>query len=288
MNEFTKQEAGMSPTPAIEALSCHWFSGTGNTLWALRRLCGHLTGHGITHDLHALPGPPPEALSKTTALGLAFPVYAQGPPPFVVRWLRDLPMASHPIPVVVLSTMAGMSGLVKRPVAALLRAKGYHPWAVCELRMPPNYIHQLGDARREAVIRAAADATLANFAEALANGTAAWPWRPPMPGGLACAQAVFRPLAGWLGRGFRADPDRCTRCGLCARLCPVGNIAFTAPAPPSFGGHCEQCLRCLNHCPANAIVPHRLPFLFRPAYRCPESSLAELVPPHGALSPMPK
>jgi ferredoxin len=264
---------------AIDRLSFHWFSGTGNTRWALHRLEAHLVPHGIAVEAHPLPGPPPEPLPETTALGLAFPVYAQGPPPFVVRWLRALPVASRPVPVVVLSTMAGMSGLVKGPLARILRAKGYRPWAVRELRMPPNYIHQLGNPRQEATIRHAADAALAKFAEQLANNTAAWPWRPPMPGGLACAQAVFRPLAGWLGHGFRADPDRCTRCELCVRLCPVGNIRLAPPSPPTFAHHCEQCLRCLNHCPADAIAPHRLPFLFRPPYHCPDAEIAaEVIP----------
>ncbi len=274
---------------SIDRLRIHWFSGTGNTLWAVHRLEVHLAPHGIAVEREPLPGPPPKALPETTALGVAFPVYAQGPPPFILRWLRDLPATSHPIPAIVLSTMAGMSGLVKRPVAAILRAKGYRPWAVCELRMPPNYIHQLGDPRREAAIRTAADTTVANFADALAKGTATWPWRPPMPGGLACAQAVFRPLARWLGHSFRADPARCTRCGLCARLCPVGNIQLVPPGPPTFANQCEQCLRCLVHCPDSAIVPRRLPFLFRPAYRCPEAEItAEPLPRPQESAAMPK
>jgi hypothetical protein len=128
-----------------DRLIFHWFSGTGNTLWALRRLQAHLEPHGIGVELHALPSPPPQELGEDAALGIAFPVYAQGPPPFVVRWLRALPAVSRPVPVVVLSTMAGMSGMVKGPVAGILRAKGYVPWAVREVVMPANYIHQLGD-----------------------------------------------------------------------------------------------------------------------------------------------
>ena len=48
------------------------------------------------------------------------------------------------------------------------------------------------------------------------------------------------------------DPARCTRCGLCARLCPVGNIALKDL--PVFTGRCELCLRYRSFCPASAIA----------------------------------
>jgi ferredoxin len=261
----------------------HWFSGTGNTLWALRRLQAHLEPRGIHVELRALPASPPDDLSEDVALGIAFPVYAQAPPPFVVRWIRSLPPVSHPVPVVVLSTMASMSGMVKGPVARILRTKGYVPWAIREVAMPANYIHPLGDERREEAIRRTADASLAIFARNLAAGTVVWPRRPALlAAGLACSQAVFRPLAAWLGRGFHANPERCTRCRLCVRLCPVGNVHLDSASVPTWGKACEQCLRCINYCPFGAVMPRRLPFLFQPPYRCPGVEARTLLSVHAS------
>lgn len=258
-------------------LIIHWFSGTGNTLWALRRLQEHLEEGGMEVELVPLPAPPPALIPEGTALGMAFPVYAQSPPPFVIRWIQELPAVSKPVPVVVMTTLAGMSGLVKQPVANILRAKGYEPWAVREIKMPPNYIHLLDDTFREAAIRKVAEGQIAEFAADLAAGTVEWPKRLVPMVGLTCAQKVFRPIAAWLGKGFRADEKRCNQCGLCVKLCPVGNISFNPPAVPTWAGKCEQCLRCVNYCPKKAIKPQRWSWLYQPSYRCPEVSADDLL-----------
>lgn len=44
----------------------------------------------------------------------------------------------------------------------------------------------------------------------------------------------------------------CTRCGLCAATCPVGNIDFSKKYP-QFGRNCCDCLRCYSFCPVAAI-----------------------------------
>lgn len=49
-----------------------------------------------------------------------------------------------------------------------------------------------------------------------------------------------KPLTDW---------DRCTRCGLCASVCPMGSIeAETAEAV----GVCIKCQACVRRCPAQA------------------------------------
>lgn len=54
---------------------------------------------------------------------------------------------------------------------------------------------------------------------------------------------------------LQIDRDKCTVCGLCALKCPDHNLV-------NGGTHieinnqyeCLHCLRCINHCPANAII----------------------------------
>ena len=46
------------------------------------------------------------------------------------------------------------------------------------------------------------------------------------------------------------DASRCTRCGICASVCPMGSIA--ADEPDSTAGICIKCQACIKACPARA------------------------------------
>lgn len=45
--------------------------------------------------------------------------------------------------------------------------------------------------------------------------------------------------------------DACTRCGICARVCPTGNI--TVAGSVEFADRCEVCYACLHACPQGAL-----------------------------------
>jgi ferredoxin/protein involved in ribonucleotide reduction len=45
--------------------------------------------------------------------------------------------------------------------------------------------------------------------------------------------------------------NNCTKCGICSKVCPVGNII--QKDKPVFNSNCESCLACIHNCPNNAI-----------------------------------
>jgi ferredoxin/flavodoxin len=47
--------------------------------------------------------------------------------------------------------------------------------------------------------------------------------------------------------------DRCIKCGICKKVCPVNNIDFDENSKPYFKHNCEQCVACIQFCPAKAI-----------------------------------
>jgi ferredoxin len=67
--------------------------------------------------------------------------------------------------------------------------------------------------------------------------------------------------------------DQCNVCGICAKVCPAGNISVTDKV--KFGDRCDWCLGCVHLCPRNAI--HLKNERSSERWRNPEVLLAEII-----------
>lgn len=76
----------------------------------------------------------------------------------------------------------------------------------------------------------------------------------PVPGDSAAPYYVPKGLDGQPAQFLKARPkthlDRCTRCGACARSCPMG--AISREDPTQVTGTCIKCQRCVRSCPQSA------------------------------------
>ena len=78
------------------------------------------------------------------------------------------------------------------------------------------------------------------------------------------------------GFDVRVDPELCTACGTCVKVCPVGIITQAHDeAPPRFGRGCTGCFACYNHCPDGAILAAGTP-AGRGRYSGPSKEMREL------------
>ncbi len=259
----------------IEKIDIYCFSGTGNTLLAAREMAEVFRQRGLEVRLLALEKSDPAAVDLSRTLGLAFPVAAQSTYPLVWDFIDRLP-PGRGAGVFMVDTLHSFSGGIVGPLRKILTRKGYRPLGAKEIRMPNNFFPGRIDPGKNERKKAAGLQQARRFADDLLEGAASW-GRVPVLSGLVCRLSRSRLTTRYLsrrGRKFRVDTSVCVRCGLCARLCPVGNI--TAGDPPVFAGRCQLCMRCVSFCPTGAIT---VPGKKYEVYRAVEA--AELLPAAG-------
>ncbi len=244
-----------------------YFTGTGNSRLVAERLheCYH-PDDKQRNKLYCLEGDrllhPGRQLLETADGSLViwvFPVYSWGVPPVVLRFIdkvrfKGAEKARH----YMVCTCGDDVGRTDDQWRHHIGRRGWTPRGALSVTMPNTYVCMKGfdvdspdieagklvampgrvEEIRRAIDRGFSDSDLI-------RGSWAW-WKTNLVYGLFRAFKMS-PLP------FRADPERCTSCGLCARQCPMLNIKLK-DRRPQWGPACAMCLRCYHHCPVKAIA----------------------------------
>ncbi len=230
-----------------------YHSGTGNSLHAAKRAAEALGGAELIHM-----GRRREEGYRSLdldAVGFVFPVYAWGPPFAVEKFLKNLDIAKPNYTFTIL-THGGWPGDTLPMWDDLLSAKGFRNDAGWALRSVENYIpfYNPPAPNKQEKINA-------NFERALEEVCAKIRKREKkeLKGSLLgkFARYVIHPL--WASHVNTSDKnwkvsEKCAGCGICAKVCPVGNIAMIAEKRPAWNRSCEQCMACFHWCPEQALT----------------------------------
>ncbi|MBN1496058.1 MAG: EFR1 family ferrodoxin [Spirochaetes bacterium] len=229
----------------------YYYTGTGNSLWTARLLAAEIGGA----ELYSMAGAEnASASADADAVGLVFPVHIWGVPGLVIRFLEHL----RPRPGTYCFAAAVNAGQVSRTLIQLkhlMRDRGLTLSAGFDVVLPSNYIPWGGPGpaeRLEELYREARN-KIVRSAGAVKNRE-----RRPVDRGPLWQRIIFTALYKWtfgmvpkLDRDFWTD-DKCNACGICEKVCPVGNIAIES-GRPVWRHRCEQCLACIQWCPQEAI-----------------------------------
>lgn len=240
-----------------------YFTGTGNTKWVAQQLAD-ATGDA----LRFIPDELRQAtlryeLDAEERLGFCFPTHGWQPPRIVREFIRRAtfhwPSSSGKKPFTYAVTTCGDNmGHAMRILQKELKAKGLHADATYAVVMPESnvcfsFLHLDTPEREQQKIADAARRMTGicqqvlerhRGVEQLVRGAIPYTYTYVI-GGYYNKHLIT-------DRKFWVDADSCIQCGLCAKLCPVGDITGKPPAW-KHDGSCTNCLACYHHCPRHAI-----------------------------------
>jgi len=270
-----------------QVVHLYWFSGSGNSLIAALALAERFRELGLEVELRSLENRDPFEIDPMAVFGLAFPTHCFAMPEIVRQFTEQLPQVDK-IPAFMVNTVGATScGGIRGPLKRILTDKGFVCMGAKELIMPDSFFAFVHGRLAQRMIRGAVR-RVRIFADRLVAQKTSWrripvitdAWAALMRRLFACRNLLRYPRV-------IAKSKPCTRCGVCAKHCPVGALSMqslekadpeqddlerkrvrhnTRPikSPPEPSLACTLCLRCVAMCPNNAM---RLRWMMLPPYR---------------------
>lgn len=233
----------------------YYFTGTGNSLAVAEELCRGLG------DCELVPAASAASARGTITpdadrVGIIAPVYFSGLPSLVAEFSRRLDLSAVQYTFAVM-TMGGSGGSAALHQLEGILADGPGMRGLdagFTVRMPGNYLLMYGASKDTSIAKllASADRRVEEIAGMVEQGVMR-KTRAPLLGSIVHRLLYPRFIQGVheADRKFSVD-DRCTSCGRCVEVCPVGNIRLEGDRP-AWLHHCEQCMACIQLCPVEAI-----------------------------------
>ncbi|MFA6434594.1 MAG: EFR1 family ferrodoxin [Elusimicrobiales bacterium] len=251
----------------------YYYTGTGNSLWAARKLAAELPDTRLASMRRARPE---DGKSKTA--GLVFPVHIWGLPRRVVEFLSRLP-ADPSVYYFAVAVNAGQTAATLPQLQKLMKARGLNLSSGFSLVMPSNYIPWGGAAPAEEQDRqfSAADKKLKEIADLIGRRETKPVEKGPLWQRLLLSGVCYKLSYSKVpktDKDFWVD-DKCNSCAVCTAVCPSGNILLNS-GKPVWQGKCELCLACIQWCPLEAIqFGKKTPGYTR--YHHPEITLSDML-----------
>jgi ferredoxin len=228
-----------------------------------------------------------EILANTENVGFVFPLYFSGIPDIVEQFVKKLEFENAKY-VFAIVTRGGSSADAFGQLDKLLRTKSKRLNMGWYIRMPNNYIIPFyykytcpqGE-KRQALYRQA-DAETREIAELITAQRNLIKEKNVVLNTFArLMRAVY--LLG-IGDVHRRDTsfcldETCNSCGICEKVCPVGNITLSE-GKPRWQHHCQHCMACIQLCPQEAIQ-YGKQTKGKPRYRHPEIMIKDIIAQSG-------
>lgn len=255
-----------------------YFSGTGNSKWAAKTLALE-TGDTLVSIPEVIKSDCSFTLKKDEHIGFIFPIHGWRVPSIVKEFLTKLTIktqgedTSHVKHYCFCLVTAGDAiGKAMERFQQQLKSVTVNDAlslkAVCSLIMPESYVGLPGmdvdTKEKELEKKELASKQLKDFSNILKqhphkDSNQIWGWnqliRGPIPSFFSGPVGGFFERFLITDKPFHVDSRRCVKCGICANVCPVGDIKGGLGFEPEWlhNGKCLTCFSCYHHCPHHAI-----------------------------------
>lgn len=250
----------------------YYFTGTGNSLWTAKMLGKEL--NEPVSNLAEAQETPPEC--SGSLIGFVFPTYMGDLPWLCKKILLPAKLNPESFVFLVMTSSGGKSGNAFSSMDQILCSTGCRLSAAFDLQMPGNCIvspDEENSSRLAAApekVRAIAEAVKArrqNYTSAGRKAPEGFVENTYFYGTHSLKRLTMM-------KKFRVT-EACTGCGICASVCPTGNIAVK-DGKAVHGDNCAACYACLHWCPVYATHLTFPPLRSRPQYHHPDIRLSEI------------
>ena len=269
-----------------------YFSGTGNTKWAAARLAAathedlipiapYMRADDSSYNIAE-----PFILKENERLGFVFPVHGWRVPKLVREFISKMKILREPSDATVGNKVKADDCLKNRPFAYCVCTAGDSIGLTIEnlnevisqnpslqalgitevsssysLIMPESYIGlpfmDVDPKEREIRKKENAAQELAVVCEEIFDRKEGISRlvKGPIPWFFTKVVGGFFENVLITDKRFHVEKDRCVKCGICANVCPVGDIKGGHGEYPVWLHHkdCLTCFTCYHHCPHHAI-----------------------------------
>ena len=269
-----------------------YFSGTGNTKWAASKLAAatredlisiapYMRADDSSHNLAE-----PFILKENERLGFVFPVHGWRVPKLVREFISKMKILREPSDASAENKAKADDCLKNRPFAYCVCTAGDSIGLTIEnlnevisqnpslqalgitevsssysLIMPESYIGlpfmDVDPKEREIRKKENAAQELAVVCEEIFDRKEGINRlvKGPIPWFFTKVVGGFFEKVLITDKRFHVEKDRCVKCGICANVCPVGDIKGGHGEYPVWLHHkdCLTCFTCYHHCPHHAI-----------------------------------
>ena len=248
-----------------------YFSGTGNSLKVAEDIARDMQNCEIIsmgsrnhYDLQA----------GYETIGFVYPTYYRGEPKKVGEFISNLNLKNNPNTYYyAITTCGGSVGNALIHIKYRLKRKNITLNYAKKIDMFSNYViaYDMRDIVEEKTKQSQKD--LVPIIQSIkSKETNKLPTTEPLQEML---YRILIKVAPKMDKNYNISND-CTGCGICKKVCPVGNIDLDDLNRPYFKHHCEQCLACIQYCP-NKAINYKDKTQSRGRYTHPDIKYTELI-----------